>query len=154
MIKECFTTRTGILFDHDYLITMGFDLLKLAEQLTQLGINVEELGLGHAALKRLNEERKTRSLWQEEQVPVEVPQTPVARTQSLMRTRTDSFTPTHLSALNTRLFVAIQHARDRIDGLAYIWDQLAINRFWWLLEFIPMLTTYQESNGDWVYTRV
>lgn len=154
MIKECFATRTGILFDHDYLITMGFNLFKLAEQLTQLNINVEELGLDHAALKHLNEERKTRSLWQEEPVLMEVPRTPLTRTQSLVRTRTISLGPTHLSALNTRLSVAIQHARDRIDGLAYIWDQLAINRLWWLLEFIPMLTTYQESNGDWVYTRV
>lgn len=35
------------------------------------------------------------------------------------------------------------------DAIAPSFDQLNINKFWWLLEFIPSSYTWQDHNGVW-----
>jgi hypothetical protein len=39
------------------------------------------------------------------------------------------------------------------DVVAQIFDQLILAFFWWLLEFIPLLHTYQKPDGSWVRQR-
>ncbi|KDR69942.1 hypothetical protein GALMADRAFT_76620 [Galerina marginata CBS 339.88] len=52
------------------------------------------------------------------------------------------------------LNLAIKHAKDATDCVAKVWDQLQMQRAWWALEVLPMLTTYQRPDGVWVRKRV
>ena len=45
------------------------------------------------------------------------------------------------------LFQGIHQAFDRV------FDPLA-SGFWWILEFIPFLTTRQDSQGNWIHKRM
>jgi len=60
MIKESFI-NTNILFDHEHLKTLGFDLLELAHELAEAGVDVEARGFNMQTLKTIAEEAKKQS---------------------------------------------------------------------------------------------
>jgi hypothetical protein len=41
-----------------------------------------------------------------------------------------------------------------VDACADIYNQLSLNIGWWVLEAIPMLTTYQKGDGSWLRSRM
>jgi hypothetical protein len=43
------------------------------------------------------------------------------------------------------------YIRDIVDS---IFDQLLLVWFWWILEIIPMLSTYQDPQGNWIRLRM
>ena len=45
------------------------------------------------------------------------------------------------------------HKNDREDAIAKVFDQLALAKFWWCLELIPLLHTYQQEDGTWMRRR-
>ena len=39
------------------------------------------------------------------------------------------------------------------EAFGQIFDQLVLVWFWWILEFLPLSTTYQDSQGNWILLR-
>lgn len=48
---------------------------------------------------------------------------------------------------------ALQHGNDYHDAIATVFDQLSLAKFWWGLELIPLLHTYQQEDGTWMRRR-
>lgn len=38
---------------------------------------------------------------------------------------------------------------DNKDALAPIYDQLKLNKLWWILELIPLTFSWQDAAGNW-----
>jgi hypothetical protein len=141
MIKECFL-NTGILFDHEYLKTLHFDLLDLAHELADQGVDVEARGFDIKALTALAEEAKKQAY--EEDPDVKHQHNRAVQSRAI----------TSVIAALPRISNAFIRAKERADILATIWDQLILARSWWVLEFIPMLATYQKEDGTWIRRRM
>ena len=150
MIKEAIVAESGILFKDEPLKSMSFDFVQLAHELDQLGLDVQRFGLNPSLLLL--------------QVDQQAAPTVVSRPPELMTT--PAFLPA-LSLYSTtlhrpyRLPVAVKHAEniryaaeDIRDAVAALYDQLVTFKLWWILETIPMLTTYQEQSGKWIRKRV
>ncbi|KAF8235866.1 hypothetical protein L208DRAFT_1391671 [Tricholoma matsutake] len=141
MIKECFI-NTEILFDHEYLKTLGFDLLDLAHDLADEGVDVEARGFDNEALRAAAEEAKALTYEKDSDITLH----PHVEAHSHALT-------TFMAAL-PRISNAVVRAKMRADTLAMIWDQLTLARSWWVLEFMPMLVTYQKEDGTWIRKRM
>jgi hypothetical protein len=44
--------------------------------------------------------------------------------------------------------------KDLLDVPAKIYNQLLMQKLWWVLEFLPMLRTYQKVDGSWFHHRM
>jgi hypothetical protein len=133
MIKECLV-HTDIMFDHESLKHFGFDLLNLVQHLEKEGIDVKARGFDIKALKAIAE-MATQQTYEEDSVKAQLHEP----------------RPHGLMALLSNV---VHRAKARADSLARIWDQLVEARSWWVLEFIPMLATYQEGDGTWIRRRM
>lgn len=141
MIKECFI-HTDIIFDHDYIKTLDVDLLDLAHELDEQGVDVQARGFNIEVLKAIAEEAKKQSY---EEDSLTTPQ---------HHAQVHSHALTSVMAALPRISNALIRAKARADVLARIWDQLDLTPFWWVLEFIPMLQTYQKEDGTWIRKRM
>jgi hypothetical protein len=56
---------------------------------------------------------------------------------------------THWSGLE----LALKFKDDSRDAGAQLYNQLTIAPFWWILELLPLLGTYQTEDGTWVRKR-
>jgi len=137
MIKECYLAQTGILFDHEYLKQLGFDLLGLAHTLENKGLDVVALGFD---IKTLESEEAKKHSYKENSSP------------HITRPAQTRSKPSVMAAL-PHVHNALLYVGARKDAFAKIWDQLVITKGWWVLEVIPMLTTHQMENGDWFRER-
>jgi len=45
-------------------------------------------------------------------------------------------------------------AKDTMDAVAKIYNQLFMQKFWWVLELVPMLSTHQRGDGSWLRSRL
>ncbi|TFK63570.1 hypothetical protein BDN72DRAFT_775750 [Pluteus cervinus] len=117
MIKECFAIATGIVFNNDYLVTLGLDPSVL-----------EELAAGGP----------------------DIPEAEVDQAQHPLRDPDLDLDP-------EETIVTAKPPRDKTDSLAGIWDPLDLVRAWWILEYIPTLSVFQddefEFNGNWWFKR-
>jgi hypothetical protein len=151
MIKEAIVAESGILFKDEPLKSMGFDFVQLAHELDQLGLDVQRFGLNPSLLQLPVVQQAASS--------ASTPSTAVSRSPELT-TRALIPVPSLYSSLSTvlhhsqRLAVAVKHAEDIRDAVAALYDQLVASKPWWILETIPMLTTYQEQSGKWTRKRV
>ena len=125
MIKECILCDTGIQFDLDYLRDeLDFDFGDLLEEMTKKNIKIDE---------------KLKECAREDAVHPPINKSAPSSTAPL---------PEH-ETLRQRFR---RHATDLLDE---IFDQLVrVWWFWWILEMIPMLYTYQDQKGDWIRQRM
>lgn len=143
MIKEAIVARTGIIFKDEPLISMGFDFVQLAYELDRLGLDVQSFGLNPSLLQG---ESTPSTLVSHSPAPATPALIPVPSFySSLFATALDH---------SQHFVVAVKHAMDIRDAVADIYDQLVSSKNWWALEFIPMLTIYQEHTGKWTRKRV
>jgi hypothetical protein len=147
MIKECLV-NTDIIFNLDYLRTIDFDLLELAHDLVDEGVDIEARGFDIEVLKALAKEDENRS---HEEESAAKSQSHVE--ESAAKPETPNVIQSALAAL-PRISNALILARLRADVLAQIFDQLAARWPWWVLEHIPMLATYQQQDGTWIRKRM
>ena len=65
---------------------------------------------------------------------------------------------TFVQALKTlgdgRQIAVLDHIKDELDSTEAVYNQLHAKIAWWVLELIPMLTTYQDEKGDWIRQRM
>lgn len=142
MIKECLLSRTGILFDHKRLTSLGFDLGGLTQELKKHGLEPSDHGLP------LIPESRNHPI--APQTHTEDYTSPTShRKLDIMRERLHSgYFP-----LLPRVILAFMNPDDP-DASAEIYDQLELVKPWWLLENFPMLTTSQTLDGSWVRQRL
>ena len=128
MIKECILAKTGIIFDWEYLKdTLEFDFHGLLEEMNEKGIKLEELGEDYKVIEEY-------ALEGSQQHAVE----------------SSVVSPSYAVQTHPGLLIR-RHIRDTCDAL---FDQLAIFWLWWFLEVIPMLCTYQDTEGNWIRRRM
>lgn len=154
MIREAIIARTGILFKTDVLKSLDFDFMELASELDRVGLDVHRTGLDPAFL----------------QAPV-IPPMPTPSTPAGLLS--PIFSPTSqmstyfsfpfvpfvipkivLDRSPSRVADAVQRATNIGDEISKVYDRLFEVKYWWILEIIPTLTTYQESTGDWTRKRM
>ena len=148
MIKEAIVAESGILFKDEPLIFMGFDFVQLAHELDRLGLDVQRFGLNPSLLQQAASTASTPSDYTAVTRSPELKTSPLIPVPSLY----SSLVSTALH--RSHLAVAVKHAMDIRDAVAEIYDQLVASKPWWILETIPMLTTYQEQSGKWTRKRV
>ena len=130
MVRECFKTNTGIMFE---------------------AASLKEIGLDPATL-----------------YPFVLPRPPpccVKQMEHQVRRRPTNPIPVRLHAALKNKRHAEVHARHVIspaqflgseekeelhDALSPAYDQLKLQRFWWLGEIIPLSLKYQRGNNEWV----
>ena len=150
MVKEAIAAGTGILFKEEPLKSMGFDLVELAHEMHRLNLDVQRYGLNPSLLDSPVSPKTALT------PSTVVSLSPVPTTRSL-NSVPSSYSSLFATAFDHsrlgRLALAMRHAMDIRDAFADIYDPLVYAKNWWVLEVIPMLTTYQEENGNWIKMR-
>ncbi|KAF8630027.1 hypothetical protein AX15_003142 [Amanita polypyramis BW_CC] len=125
MIKECILAGTGILFDMEYLKeSLDFDFQGLLKEAKDKGMNAEDLGEAYKGI---------------EEYALKAPR------------HKQSEKPATNGSILEQPHSTRRHFQDIID---VIFDQLTLVwYFWWLLELIPMLFTFQDPQGNWIRRR-
>ena len=128
MIKECILAKTGIQFDMDRLRDdLDFDFDDLEKEMEKKNMTPEDLG---DAYQRIREYAAESRYWKE----------PSKSTNA----NNSATSETHFRGI-------VRHIRDISD---VVFDPLVINRFWWILEIIPVITIYQDLDGNWISQRM
>lgn len=55
----------------------------------------------------------------------------------------------HTSEAAAEETVTTEEEAELLDSLAPVYDELKLNRPWWILEFIPLKHRYQGTNNEW-----
>jgi hypothetical protein len=159
MIKEAIVAETGILFQEEHLISMGFDFVQLpvAHELNQLGLDseVQRFGLNPSMQLQVAQQAASTPSTPSESTAVSRSPEPTTREVNPVPSLYSSLVSTALHRSQYLAF-AVKHAMDIRDAVADIYDQLVASNLkpWWILETIPMLTTYQEQSGKWTRKRL
>ena len=133
MIRECILAKTGIQFDLEHLRDdLSFDFDDLEKEMKNKKLTPEDLGEAYLKIEEYAEDSRKRA---KEKEP-----------SKLANPNSSVISETHFGSIR-------RHIHDIFDN---IFDQLAMKWWfcWWLLEFIPMLTTYQDSEGNWTHLRM
>lgn len=128
MIRECFKTNTGIMFESDGLRNIGLDPDALYPEV-----------LPRPAPIPLDP--KT-SLIQD--IP---PPTPKVKANEETSLPNFAHADTNATSLKPR---QTEEELDLIDALSPIYDQLSLKWFWWILELFPVKQRYQKGDTSWV----
>lgn len=120
MVEQVIQSQCGILFDDDKLVNIGFKLSTLPLQpLATCGQISLDSRINDPAA---SEAGATCNLDIGCSVVRELPNQPIPNPETY---------PEHL------------------DAVAPLFDELKINKFWWLLEIVPVSYAWQDSNGVW-----
>lgn len=127
MIRECFKTKTGIMFHSDLLEEVGLDAGRLWPDVLPrpppLPVPID---------RRI------------QRIPRPVSQKKVTKqiiAESLKGRKQESTEP-HLT----------EEEHELNDALSPIYDQLSLSLPWWILEVLPVKHKYQRHNNSWVTT--
>ena len=152
MIKEAIIAGTGILFKKDCLKSLNFDFIELASELDRVGLDFQRTGLDPALLESPVVQ------------PMPSPSTPEGLLSPIFSPTSQKSFPFMPFAIpktiplpdqvQSRLNGIAQHVMGNGDATSKVYDQLSEAKHWWILENIPTLTMYQESNGDWTRKRM
>ncbi|KAK7442224.1 hypothetical protein VKT23_016195 [Stygiomarasmius scandens] len=138
MVRECFKTNTGIMFNREGLEAIGLDPDALYPFVKP---RPPAEPLGGARIQSIPRNPRT---------PVQSP-----------KKRKDSYTllvdsPAAPSVKNipTEAIVPVkriysEEQLDLQDAMAPIYDQLSLKWFWWILEFLPLKHKFQHGDNSW-----
>ena len=130
MIRECFKTNTGIMFDSQALRSIGLDpstlhpFIKSRPPLLPLGSN--------RIAKAPNN-------------PI-----PVRLHAHLVKKRAEHPEVVGLSGGVQAAQVGTEEEEELKDALSPAYDQLTIKKAWWALEILPLQLRYQRGDNQWV----
>ena len=142
MVKECIIKKTGILFNSDVLSSFGFDHKAVRDSFN------EGLASPHDH-PEAQPHSSTDGSAPEPFVPSPAP-APPAEEHSLLST----ILAAGLTMRPHNFDFRIIHPHDVLDRIASIFDQLKLVQTWWLIEYLPTLTTYQGPDGTWIRKRM
>jgi hypothetical protein len=161
MIGECIMKNTGIRFKEEYLRELGFNL--------DYYVNPQGLPLLTKPISNHfsdTNQSATKSDVDEPTLSSDSPPTGslfnrLFASASNMLSKVvpavllDVFAPSQSKSLVGHYgSVVLKHTADHFDACADIYDQLRTKMHWWFLEFIPMLSTFQNQDGVWMRHRM
>lgn len=120
MIRECFKTNSGIMFNTD---------------------DMKEIGLDPASLYPIVLPRPPA-------IAIEPSLNPKLYIAKIPKRGPPTITD-EKSEATTEEHVQTEEEADLQDSLAPVYDQLILNRLWWILEIIPLKHRYQGSQKRW-----
>jgi hypothetical protein len=179
MIRECFKTKSGIMFESQGLRELGMDPASLWPEvqarpppLSAAGktiismpptthdhlAKIKELRLSHIpsleSLFNFNSSDSDRD--QEHDHEPSTDRTPLLKKGNRPRPKprpTSRLTNSGKSPSKSAPEIGNQHLTEEenelLDCLQPMYDQLSLRWFWWILEFWPMKQRYQLSEEDW-----
>lgn len=132
MVRECFKTNSGIIFDTELLREIGIDPSTIYP----------------VVLPRppaLFDRAKT-------QVLEEAPYTSFfARVYNFFFQNTEA--KKDAAQLDAQKIPFINEEEEELrDALSPKYDQLSLNWFWWILEILPISVRYQKNDNQWMST--
>ena len=130
MIRECFKTNTGIMFDSQALRSIGLDPFTLYPFVKPRPPPLP-LGLNRIAKAPSN--------------PI-----PVRLHSHLVKKRAEHPEVVSLSEGMQASQVGTEEEEELKDALSPAYDQLKIKKVWWALEILPMQLRYQRGDNQWV----
>ena len=128
MVRECFKTNTGIMFDSEKLRDIGLDPATLYPHVLPRppALSVQDHKL---------------------QDPPATP-IPIQVRKYLMKKNHPSV---HQRLLEAKVpFLGTEEEEEVRDAVSPKYDQLNIKKGWWILEILPMTLRYQRRNDEWV----
>ncbi|KAJ7482979.1 hypothetical protein B0H11DRAFT_2021670 [Mycena galericulata] len=123
MIRECFKTNSGIMFDCEGLRSIGLDPDSLYPH---VAARPPALPVGNLRIKPIPSSKEVSKAQAEAALPN------YASTEEAAQAKRPS-----------------EEELDLQDALCPIYDQLSLAWFWWVLEFLPLKQRYQRSNNTW-----
>ena len=136
MIRECFKTQTGILFDIQALRRVGIDPRSLYPFVL---LRPQARDVGNSRIQRrphLSSDRPVSS------AILSVP----------LRTGLVPFTPAlpGIHGADGELKLGTEEEEELQDALSAKHDKLRIAKFWWLLEVLPLKTRITTADNKWI----
>jgi len=138
MIRECFRTDTGIIFNTQGLRDLGLDPSTLYPFVTP---RPPPIPVGEATIKELPRGRPSR----------------IHRYFSHLKKKTPLISgpdidpaPVNLTETGKAARVGTEEEEDLKDALSPIYDRLKLQRAWWILEILPLKLRYQRGDNHWV----
>ena len=131
MIKECILAKTGIQFDMDYLRDdLNFDFDDLMTEMKNKGMQIADLGEAYGEIENYAQDSSAKKK---------------------AKAEADSQSTVSKDSLETHNHVFRHYFHDVFDQ---IFDQLVLAWwFWWILEILPLRSTYQDLQGNWIRLR-
>ena len=130
MIRECFKTNTGIMFDSQALRSIGLDPSTLYPFVKP---RPPPLSLGSNRIAKAPSN------------PI-----PVRLHAHLVKKRAEHPEVVSLSQGVQASQVGTEEEEELKDALSPVHDQLKIKKAWWALEILPMQLRYQRGDNQWV----
>ncbi|KAK0243595.1 hypothetical protein EDD85DRAFT_804498 [Armillaria nabsnona] len=135
MVRECFKTKTGIMFDSQRLRLLGLDPTTLHPFVTP---RPPALSVDSAMMIRSSPPRPPLKEW-------------LVSAIRRLTLPTGSEDEAHASALHEEYRpIGTEEEEELRDALSPIYDQLKCSRSWWILEVIPMVFRHQKGDDKWV----
>ncbi|KAJ7615599.1 hypothetical protein DFH06DRAFT_1239577 [Mycena polygramma] len=123
MIRECFKTHSGIMFDCDGLRSIGLNPDTLYPYVTA---RPPALPVGNMRIQSIPSSKER------------------AKTQK------EAALSNFANSEATQVTLKSEEELDLQDALCPIYDQLSLAWFWWVLEFLPIKQRYQKGDNSWV----
>ncbi|KAL0577269.1 hypothetical protein V5O48_004726 [Marasmius crinis-equi] len=127
MIRECFKTNTGIMFDADLLRDIGMDPDCLYPNVLPRPPALP-VGSGHFIRN----------------IPTSSSTSQTQREMALQNYSSGDLTATAVSDRRPT-----EEELELADALSPVYDQLSLAWFWWILEFFPIRIRYQHGDNSW-----
>ncbi|KAJ6530931.1 hypothetical protein DFH09DRAFT_1183713 [Mycena vulgaris] len=124
MVRECFKTHSGIMFDTEGLRGIGLDPASLYPIVQP---RPPALPVGTERIRSIPSAKSQASVQKEPALP-EISSTEAPRAIIVHKT---------------------EEEQDLHDLLSPIYDQLSLAWFWWILELIPLRQRYQRGDNSW-----
>ncbi|PBK59689.1 hypothetical protein ARMSODRAFT_1071279 [Armillaria solidipes] len=138
MIRECFKTKTGIMFDSQRLRLLGLDPTTLHPFVTP---RPPALSVDSAMMIRSGPPKP----------PLKQRLVSAIRRRTLPSDMPGPEDEAHASALLEEYRpIGTEEEEELRDALSPIYDQLKRSRSWWILEVIPMEFRHQKGDDKWV----
>ena len=125
MIRECFKTNTGIMFNSESLVKIGLDPSKLYQDVAP---RPNALTVGPSNLIRDPPAKP---------IPINI------RALSIKLEKHRNLLKEEEEDLGT------EEEEELKDALSPNYDQLSIAKFWWILEILPFVHVRQHDEGNW-----
>ncbi|KAL0961236.1 hypothetical protein HGRIS_006201 [Hohenbuehelia grisea] len=134
MVRECFKTQTGIMFDTERLKEIGLDPATLYPFVTPRAPPLPTEGARIAKASK-----KDKRPWWRPFAPKPAPPVPTTELNEKTSKPHDLHKPVS------------EEEEELKDAMSPIYDQLKIKKVWWILEWIPMEFRYQAGEDNhWV----
>ena len=149
MVRECFKTDTGIMFNTSALQELGMDPSSLYPYVTPrpppLPLTPSEDRIRNPPAKEIPIRGHNYLKKKKKQTPHEDEEEPDVHT--LIKETLDGGKSKKTAQ---PMPVGSEEEEELQDALSPKYDQLKIQKAWWVLELIPMSLRYQRGDNEWV----